>query len=279
MSILENLTSNVEKVATSFESGVDKIAAYEADRSSQIWTNMRDGARNISRVASDLPEFLDFGAKSIFDSQVSVQASLGAASFAFRAGAGETITDGTSNTVLVGERPDGDFSNREGGREGGNSDCHNNDGTGRDGDHNYDDRDHDHNADHGHRHHNDNHGERHDGGHHDWDQNGQRSEYDLYENDGWRYCDDSDACCDNGASPVEMLQQMQDISQQLAQLTQLLAASGFGGMQIGGMPGQLPFIGQGGAGGPAEVIGEIAELAKKLAPLASALAPALIALI
>ncbi|MBX9567815.1 MAG: hypothetical protein K2X77_02930 [Candidatus Obscuribacterales bacterium] len=297
MSILDNFTNNVERAASTFESGVENVAGYAADRSSQLWNSMKDGIRTVSNTASDLPEFLDFGGQSIFDSKINAQVSLSAGPIDLRAGIGQPIPDGTSNTVIIGERPDRDFPNRDGGRdyENGSSDCHREgrDGrndSGRDRDSNeYGDRD-GHYGDNDHRHHH-HHGDR---DHHHGDNHrdngadnryGDDSSYDLYEN-GWRYVEDGDSCSEQPLSPLDMLQQMQQISQQLSQLTALLAASGFGAAQNGGFPGAqgglLPFVGAEGNASPTspvEIIGEIAELAKKLAPLASTLAPALIALI
>lgn len=265
MSIFENVTSSVGRGVEKGETLLKDSADFAADRASDIWDGMKVGARNAAGVASELPEFLDFNSDPLFNAQFNVR---GSAQFGFGDGTVRTISDGSSNTVLIGEQRD--TANGERGRDR-DEHCHGRDdyehgrddsGWDRDGDQGWNGRD----------------GRGRDGRRdRDWDNSG----------DG-RWNDDRNCDGRHGEviSPIEMLQQMQDISQQLQQLTALLAQSGFGGGS-----GDSPARGSDSRGGfgfegsiqgqmqPFQLVGQIAELAKQLAPIAAKMAPALIALV
>ncbi len=262
MSIFENVTSSVGRGVEKAESLLKDSAEFAADRSSDIWDGMKSGAKCVASVASELPEFLDFNSDPLFNAQFNLR---GSAQFGFGDGTVRTITDGSSNTVLVGEER-GERGQRDYDRDG-----HCRDGEERGGrdDYGWGPND-DHRGDRGQRDH------------------GGRGEYGWNGRDGSRW--DNDSTCDvrhnEPISPFEMLQQMQDISQQLQQLTALLASSG-SGAAAGDAHGQVADsrTGFGFEGSiqtqiqPFQLVGQIAELAKQLAPIAAKLAPALIALV
>lgn len=250
MSIFRNVNSSVGRGVEKGESLLKDSAEFAAARSSDIWDGMKSGAKAAASVASELPEVLDFNSDPLFNAQ-----------FGFGDGTVRAITDGSSNTVLVGEERNGaERGQRDYDRDG---QCQNVEERGGRDDYGWG-RDYDHRAERGH------------GGGGEYGRDGSQ----------WN----SDPSCDGrhneSISPVEMLQQMQDISQQLQELTALLASSGFGSA-AGEAPGHAADsrAGFGFEGSiqtqirPFQLVGQIAELAKQLAPIAAKLAPALIALV
>ena len=338
MTFFDNITNAVDSSADvareSFKAG--------ADLSTQMWDGLKEGVKTTAKGVQDFEQDLAFDTKNLFESasfDIGGSMSLGGFSAEASVGVGNRrqdgrvrdITDGSSNTVQIGERDgvdngcgqrdhDGrrdDEYNRDERREEGRNrdernddaryddrDGHNHGGHDRDRRDNNDSHNHDrewreHEAEwreherewqeherERHEHEREEHGYEH--GHH-----GRENGNGEYEYENGEYQHYEDACNgeswnngDNFGSPAEMMQRMDSIAQEIAQLTALMAAMQGAGF-TGGI-GASAAIGGGavdagmamGVGfNPAQAIGQIAELAKQLAPLASALAPALIALI